>query len=108
MADGVGEGRYAASIKPRSSMFNHGGVPNGNRTFVDAENTGDSEPRGVIWRARWRGSGVVIATRVRDAQVDSLSWQLQAVQCATHWIHASYRIYASTLYFSLLQSLSHA
>ncbi len=35
MAGGVGEGRYAASMSPWNSMFNHGGVPKGTRDSLE-------------------------------------------------------------------------
>jgi len=36
LTGGAGEGRYAASMSPRNSMFNHGGVPKGNFTLYHA------------------------------------------------------------------------
>ncbi len=58
MAGGAGEGRYAASMSPRNSMFNDGGVPKGNRIYTEAQNTGKSERGGVILRAVEQGSAV--------------------------------------------------
>ena len=45
-----------------NAMFNDGGVPNGNRIYVEAQNTGKSEPGGVILRAVEQGSAVIVAT----------------------------------------------